>query len=282
MLADIHLLHRSEHYQVVDFHCHCDVCSVSQIEFNESFCISFIRRGFFEYRTFRKDNEVYAGRIHLSKPGYEHTTRHIDDQPDLTTTVEFTGAFFEHIRDHYKEASWFLRNNDIHALVMHCSPATEILQHRLLQALNSEGQDNLKIDELVFGMLDHVMGIACNAVELPYLADNLKKYHLTTIERARDYILQHFKEDISLQQLATHCHVSPFHFSRVFKSVLQTSPYKYLNEIRLHHAQLMLSTSGLPIGDVAFECGFGSIEHFSTAYKKQFGSAPSAYRKQLA
>lgn len=282
MLADIHILHQSEHYHVTDFRCHCNVCSVSQEEYNEAFCISFIRKGFFEYRTFRRNNEVYAGRIHLSKPGYEHTTRHIDQQPDITTTIEFTASFFEHIREHYKEAAWFLGNNDIHSLVMQCGVATELLQNRLLATLNNKSHDGLKIDELVFAILDHVMGIAGNVHELPTLPESLVQHHLGTIEQAREYILQHFKEDISLEQLATHCHVSPFHFSRIFKSVLQTSPHKYLSQVRLHHGQLLVETTSTPVIDIAFECGFSSAEHFATAYKQMFGHPPSAHRASLA
>lgn len=282
MLADVHILHRSEHYQVTDFRCHCDVCSVSQIEYNESFCVSFIRKGFFEYRVFRRNNEVYTGRIHVSKPGYEHTTRHIDKQPDVGTIIEFTASFFEHISAHYKEASWFLRNNDIHALVLQCGPGAELLSRRLFAAVQNKGYDSLKIDELVFSILDHVMGIAGNVQELPVLAESLLNHHLGTVERAKEYILQHFREDISLQQLATHCHVSPFYFSRIFKSVLRISPHKYLNEIRLHHARLMVETTNMPVADVAFECGFSSAEHFATAYRKLFGAPPSAHRAQPA
>jgi AraC family transcriptional regulator len=280
MLADIHILHRSEHYQVVDFRCHCDVCSVSQAEYNHAFCISFIRKGFFEYRTFRRNSEVYAGRLHISKPGYEHTTRHIDQQPDLTTTIEFTASFFEHIRAHYQEAAWFLNNNDIHSLVMQCSVATELLQQRLLSVLQNKGQDRLKIDELVFAILEHVIDIAGNVPELPTLPESLIKHHLGTIERAREYILQHFREDISLEQLATHCHVSPFHFTRIFKSVLLTSPHKYLSEVRLHHGRLLVETTNAPVTDIAFDCGFSSAEHFTTAYKKMFGQPPSVHRAQ--
>ena len=281
MLAEIHTLHRSEHYQVTDFRCHCDVCSVSQEEYNDAFCISFIRKGFFEYRTFKRNSEVFAGRVHLSKPGYEHTTRHIDQQPDITTTIEFTASFFENVKLHYKEAAWFLNNNDIHSMVIQCSVGAELLQHRLLAALTNKGYDSLKIDELVFAILDHVMGIAGNVHELPVLPESLVKHHLGTVESAKEYILKHFREDISLQQLATHCHVSPFHFSRIFRSVLQTSPHKYLTEVRLHHGQLMVDTTNKPIADIAFECGFSSAEHFTTAYKKMFGAPPSMHYSRI-
>src|SRR5262245_49134649 len=86
LTADIHILHRSEFYHVNDFKCHCDRCSVSQPEYNKSMFISFVRKGFFEFQTFRRNDEMHVGRMLISKPGYEHTTRHIESQPDLTTS----------------------------------------------------------------------------------------------------------------------------------------------------------------------------------------------------
>jgi AraC family transcriptional regulator len=282
MLADIRILHSSDVYRITEYRCHCDVCSVSEREYSDAFCISFITKGFFEYQVYRRNNEVYAGRLHLSKPGYEHTTRHIDNQPDITNVLEFTAAFFEEIKLNYPEAGWFLNNNDIHAIVMQCSPKLELMRHHLAQLLAAKRKNSLQIDELVFSMLDNIMGVAGNIPELPQLPDSLKQYHLTTIEAAKEYILQHFREDISLQQLAKHCHVSPFHFSRIFKSMLHVPPHKYLNEIRLHHASVLLRTTNRPVSDIAFECGFGSVEHFAMAYKKMFGVSSSGYRRQMA
>jgi AraC-like DNA-binding protein len=48
----------------------------------------------------------------------------------------------------------------------------------------------------------------------------------------------------------------------------------------LQHAQVLLSTSELPVTDIAFECGFNSLEHFITAYKKKFRESPGSHRKQ--
>ncbi|MDQ6763738.1 MAG: AraC family transcriptional regulator [Bacteroidota bacterium] len=45
----------------------------------------------------------------------------------------------------------------------------------------------------------------------------IKKTQLITIERAKEYILKNFSKNISLNELAQYCYVSPFHFSRTFK-----------------------------------------------------------------
>lgn len=291
MLSDIRILFQSDVYRVVRYKCYCDICSISDAEYNDSFNISFIHTGFFGYRTFRKEDEAHTGRILISKPGFEHTTRHIDGQPDITTTLEFTMDFLKVIASHYaKEAGWFLQNNDVHSLVINSDPELDHLHHIFLQlvlpAMESitvlgSAADKLQVDEQVMHLLEKVMRKLGNAGAVPPVPDNIKQYHLPTIEQAQGYLLEHFREDISLQQVAESCHVSPFHFSRLFKSILQVSPHQYLLGIRLHQARLLLEGSDKPVSDIAFDCGFNSPEHFSTAYRKRYGISPANYRIRL-
>ena len=222
------------------------------------------------------------GRILISKPEFEHTTRHIDNQPDITTVFEFTKTFFEKLKTEYsREASWFLQNNDLHSIMLACSVETDYLHHLIMQLLQKQQVDHLQVDEMVMQLLTKVLVTLGNTPELPIVPDRLKKYHLLTIEKAKEYLLQNFTEDISLNELAEHCHVSPFHFSRVFKTVLNISPHQYLLNVRLNNAKILLATTHKPVNDIAFECGFNSLEHFVTAYKQQFSLTPSQQRKQL-
>jgi AraC-like DNA-binding protein len=284
LIADIHILHQSDFYQVTDFKCHCDRCSVSQPEYNESLFISFIRKGFFEYKTFRKDDELHIGRLLVSKPGYEHVTRHIDDQPDITTGFEFSAGFFRILQDQYATpAGWFLKNNDIHSLMLRSNAELDYLHHHILQMLKRRDVMALQVDEMIMDLLEKVMHlISGKKQDVSSIGESLQQFHLGTVENARDYILQHFNEDISLHQLAQHCYVSPFHFSRIFKSVMNESPYQYLAEVRMNHAKILLTTTDEPVTDIAFACGYNSPEHFATAYRRRFKTNPSRYRKEMS
>lgn len=281
MLADVHILYQSDFYQVKDFKCHCDVCSTSQPEYNESLCLSFIRKGFFGYHTFRRKDEVHAGRVLISKPGYEHIATHIDSQPDITTVFEFTADFFRKIQEQYQQAAWFLKNNDIHSLLLQSSPELDYLYNRITRKVTKERASGLQIDELVLELLEKVLNILTNTKDIPVIADSLRQFHLGTVENARTYILENFSHNISLQQLARHCLVSPFHFSRIFKAIMNVSPHQYLTEVRLNHAKVLLSTTEQSITDIAFTCGFNSLEHFATAYRYRFHTSPSKFRSLI-
>lgn len=283
-LADIHILHQSDVYRVVDYKCHCNVCSVTDPEYNTSFCLSFIRKGFFEYRSFKRNDEVHAGRLLISKPGYEHTTRHIDNQPDIVTIFDFSRTFYEEtiLEQYGNKLPWILGNNDIHSLMVSAGPEMEYLHHRILQRLRSGDHTALEIDEMVMALLERTMQLLGSAKVPETIADRLKQHHLGTIEAAREFILTHFNENISLEQLARHCLVSPFHFSRIFRTITGESPHQYLLSVRLAHAKVLLKTTASSVAAIAYECGFSSPEHFVTSFKKHQKVNPSAFRYSLA
>ena len=281
-MADINILHQSDFYRIEDFRCHCEVCSITAPEYNKSFSVSFIRKGFFEYQTFKRNDEVHVGRLLISKPGFEHRTRHIDSQPDIVTIFEFRRIFFEEtIMDVYgNKLSWLLKNNDLHSLMVNTTPELEYHHQKILQRISSKKYNSLEIDELVIALLEKVMLLLGSAETPGNISDKLKQYHLGTVEKARDHILSRFRENISLQQLAAHCLVSPFHFSRIFKSIIKASPHQYLTSVRLIHAKILLTETNSPVSDIAYECGFNSPEHFVTAFRQYYKMKPSELREQ--
>lgn len=158
----------------------------------------------------------------------------------------------------------------------------DYLHHRILQTVKSEETSGLQVDEMMLELIDKIMQVISGGTrEVEPVDKSLRQFHLGTIENAKEYILQHFNENISLHRLAQYCCVSPFHFSRIFKSVMNVSPHQYLAEIRLNHAKVLLTTTNEPITDIAFACGYNSIEHFATAYRQRFKINPSRFRKEI-
>lgn len=283
-LADIHILHQSGFYRVVDYKCHCTICSVTDPEYNTSFCLSFIRKGFFEYRSFRRNDEVHAGRMLISKPGYEHTTRHIDNQPDIVTIFDFSRTFYEEtiLEQYGDKLPWILKNNDIHSIMVSAGPEMEYLHHVILERIRSRDHSSLEIDELIMSLLEKTLLLLGSAKSPEVVTDRLKQQHLGTVEAAREFILTRFQENISLEQLARHCLVSPFHFSRIFRTITGESPHQYLLSVRMAHAKVLLKATARPVAAIAYECGFSSPEHFVTSFKKHLKVNPSAFRNSLA
>jgi len=139
-------------------------------------------------------------------------------------------------------------------------------------------QEKLQIDTLVIQLIEKVLHHAIDAMPEKPPSGSLKKAHLQTIENAKHYIISHFTENISLEEIAKYCCVSPFHFTRIFKTFTHTTPYRFLSSIRLESAAMMLRTSSLPVMDVAFNSGFNSVEHFTAAFRQQYKIPPGLFR----
>jgi AraC family transcriptional regulator len=281
MEAEIHILHQSDFYEIKDFRCTCTRCSISKLEHLQQFSICFVRSGFYEQRVFKRAHELHIGRLIVSKPEIEYVVKHIDNHPDLVTSLNFTHDFYEKVKDHYKEeARWFFSNKDLQSILVTAHAEIEFIHQRILKQVAEPS--SLEMDDLVLQLVEKVMFTLGNKPRVTVLPETLKRHHLNTIESARDYLFQNFSKGISLQQLAEHCCVSLFHFSRIFKSIMNCSPHQYLKEIRLNHAQLLLQSTELSVAEVSLQSGFNSPEHFTTAYRQRFGMAALAERKSLA
>jgi AraC-like DNA-binding protein len=222
---------------------------------------------------------VHVGRVLVTKPGSEHIARHIDEQPDVCSVFDFSQEFYESLKEHYRyDIPWFFENNDIHSLLLKCGPELDYLHDAVIKLTKPGNAQQLQIDDLVLRLVDRVMNTLGNNNNVEPVPSNLKRFHLTTIEKAKNFMLANFDRNISLQQLADHCCVSLFHFSRIFKAVMKITPHQYLSEVRLNHARVLLENTKYPVTQIALQCGYNSVEHFATAYKQRFETRPSEIR----
>lgn len=277
MDADIRTIFESSFYRILDFKCHCVDCRTSRPEYSESFCISFVRKGNFLFNVFRHSLDSYTGCILITKPGYERTVTHIHTVPDECTIIEFKGSFYSELLEHY-EAVRFFTDNDWHSTLVETNTDTEFLHFSLLQLILAGQPGKLEIDNMVMEIVSRVLNNITEYRPDKNLSSRLKKNHLLTVERAKEYITQHFTEDISLYEIAEYAHVSPFHFSRIFKVFTSYSPHQFLLSLRLKKAELLLLNTTIPVTDVAFVSGFNSIEHFTSAFRKKYKNPPAKFR----
>ncbi len=99
------------------------------------------------------------------------------------------------------------------------------------------------------------------------------------LRRALDYMSASFGQPLTLEAIASEAGVSKFHFTRLFRARVGTTPMHHLSELRLAAAAKMLATTDLPVALVALECGHRSVTHFSDAFRRKFGCSPSGYRQ---
>lgn len=277
MQADIHTLYESDFYRVLDFRCRCTDCRVSKPEYASSFAISFVRKGNFLFNVFRHSLDSYTGCVLITKPGYEHTVTHVHTVPDECTIFEFKEHFYQQLKQQYPSAKLFT-DNDLHSTLVRTNAGLEFYHYYILQLILLKGAHKLQADNLVMEMVAKVLAQVTDYQPDEKISAQLKKNHLATIERAKEYLTEHFTEDISLMEMARHCLVSPFHFSRLFRTFTSCSPHQFLQGVRLQHAVMLLQNTEMPVADIAFSSGFNSIEYFTAAFRHRYQCPPSKYR----
>lgn len=100
------------------------------------------------------------------------------------------------------------------------------------------------------------------------------------IQRVLHYIDSNCASTPSLAELAGIANFSPFHFHRVFKSLVGESVAAYTRRLALQKAAQRVSYSHDPITVIALESGYESPEAFTRAFRSAFGISPSQYRKK--
>jgi AraC-like DNA-binding protein len=103
-------------------------------------------------------------------------------------------------------------------------------------------------------------------------------------ERLRNifnFVREHFKRQISLEEIAEESSMTPPAFARYFKKNTGKTFTQFVNEYRLVHASKMLAEKPTSITDVCFESGFNNFSHFSKLFREYTGKSPSDYRKEF-
>lgn len=101
------------------------------------------------------------------------------------------------------------------------------------------------------------------------------------ITRAKEYIIEHQTEELSLGQVAKAVNTSTFYFCKMFKKVTGINFTDYLSRVRIEKSKNLLLNPNLRVSEIAFEVGFQSLTHFNRVFKKILGQSPTEYRAQL-
>ena len=98
------------------------------------------------------------------------------------------------------------------------------------------------------------------------------------LKAAIDYVEANLDRDLSLQQLAGACAMSPFRFARAFKMATAQSPRQYVIARRLERAKELLCSGRREIADIANLVGFSTQSHFTAMFQRRCGITPKRFR----
>lgn len=100
------------------------------------------------------------------------------------------------------------------------------------------------------------------------------------VKEMLSFIHGHYREDLSVAEIAASAGVSERECFRCFASVLDTTPTRYLARHRIAEAARLLAETNRSVAQIAEDCGFSGASYFGKVFRAAMGCAPGEYRRQ--
>lgn len=99
------------------------------------------------------------------------------------------------------------------------------------------------------------------------------------IRMAKQYIQNHYSEPITQEEVSSAVGLSAAYFSMLFKKVEGEGFAKYLINVRMEQAKVLLRETNIPVSKICQQVGYNDLKHFTHTFEKTTGVKPSVYRK---
>ena len=101
------------------------------------------------------------------------------------------------------------------------------------------------------------------------------------LQKAVIYIKSNYHNAITLKDIMRAVALSHSALTKLFQKELGTTPIKYVWHYRIGVAEKLLGCTNLPIREIAFECGFKTVQHFSRKFEEIHACNPTAFRNAV-
>jgi AraC-like DNA-binding protein len=235
----------------------------------DHYCINFVDSGEFGLRFGKRLWRLRRGAAFGWHPGTVHRYVHFEGvPPDTCLTIRFRDGFAREIeRDGLLAAT---------ARVPVLDPGNRLAFLRLqLDPILQRGSP-AALESWTAELID----AAAHPQAAQRIYDEAQvRRHAARIAQARETIRLHPDEPHTLASLAASVGMSPFHFARVFRSLVGAPPHRLLRDVRLDRARCML-LDGESVTTTCYAVGFGNLSHFIRSFRRRFGTSPSLMRKK--
>src|SRR5215510_5209795 len=274
-----HSLFRSPLVAVYDVECHAPRGSSSTEEEMMDHTLVFPRSGVFIKKVTEKDQLVADSTRVLFFNRYE-TCRfsHPAEGGDECTSIRFQAAplvdFLQRMHPPVADSP----ERPFRSSVAVSTSSLALKLHWLRRLILFAQSDNaLAIEERCASLLTEALANAGEEqnTELRKSRESTRKAHRDLVDATGVVLARRFREKLSLADVARAVFSSPFHLARIFRRDAGLSLHRQLTRLRLCHALEHLADGRPDLTMLALDLGFSSHAHFSHAFKREFGSAPS-------
>lgn len=157
----------------------------------------------------------------------------------------------------------------------------DILRKLLSRLFYVYDKRNNGFEIFVKGVIFEILFLLLNDFQIEVKTTTNTSKYMDRLTNITLYIKEHFKEDISLNDVAESQYVTPQYFSSFFKKNMGISFLSYLSMLRLQNAVYEMEKSSNSITDIAINSGFKNIQSFIKVFKENYNETPLNYKKVL-
>lgn len=99
------------------------------------------------------------------------------------------------------------------------------------------------------------------------------------VASVKNYIYQHYAEDLSLETLAEKVYLSSGYLSFIFKKETGMNLNRFIRVVRMEKAKELLCNSNMKVAQVSEQVGIPNVSYFCRSFREYYGSSPESYRK---
>ena len=250
---------------VTDFRCDAGPGDKPFVEQHRCHSISYVRKGSFGCRSRGRFFELVTGSVLVGHPGDDYVCSHDHICGDECLSFFLSPELVEMIGD--QAGIW---------QVGCAPPLPELMVLGELAQAAADGRSDISLDEIGQIFASRFVEMVSGRAPKPVTA--AARDRRRAVETAL-WIDAHSHREIDLEQAAHQADISPFHFLRLFRTVLGVTPHQYLVRSRLRHAARLLADEDRPITDVAYDVGFGDLSNFVRTFHRAAGVSPLKFRQ---
>ena len=193
---------------------------------------------------------------------------------------------YDYAKGQSTEVSWcegFLPDLSAARFEAQCEDFVPITATDRMKRLQSIGVDTGQASSVDLNSMRNAIGLSVLRAFLLEARQNLSEKNMPArVLKAKRLIEENIgDETLEVHMVAKHVAMSPQHLIASFKASVGTTPGKYLWQMRSARAKLLLIHSNFSHAQIAFECGYKSLSHFSRSLNERFGATPSQIRREL-
>ena len=261
-----------------------NVTFVSDTHYHNAYEIYFLISGTRRQLVDHSIHDIKRGDLILIPKGVIHKTTPLDKNSHTRYVINFSDEFAVPLEQ-------FLGPDVLAQTFTHVK--LSVPEHRfdyvlsLFDKMNDEynaaASDNFSA-ALIRGYMAELFAFICRTNRSLATAESIESERIgailePSIQQAAQYISEHFREDISLADVAAQAYMSGSYFSRKFKKITGLNFSEYLTSTRIKAADDLLLQTSLSIAEIAASCGFGDANYFGDIFKKHKGMSPTKYRR---